>query len=484
MKDIRKSPDYQRWRQEVRQRDKNTCRVCGVHHNLHIHHIKPLDKYPEFAIELDNGLTLCGNCHSLLNSKEESTNLQGFIKKYPYPRDERIIESLKTRLDKQLKALNEKLLGYLRWQLESSDEYKRNDAVDKLFRQLQTYPDSLDQFLYHIKEILDSRNFSHENKRRAAEFLEGSSSWEASYALYQYKKQLTVLKRDKARKLRQEAEERYQQAIKESDQLMQEVEVEEKLLLQMAEDSEIPFSHIARREKRRAQKTVEKYDNSAELQITKVNRHPLNQRILEIVKNDKTLDPEDSIWIDEESRVPYILQLMWGVILSKHLPHNQAKEHGTIVDYVAFLMCGEVLAAEMDELYDQGLNPQAQQETFEYVTKGPVGAPHLIHRASHGYRIVFEYMPKKACGRENELATVKELHAYRLRSESSSTYLNNPMTVKDLEGNWTAMDLGLELMNMLILRLDAAVETERGSGWPKIIVKDEQRGKHWALALL
>ena len=46
------------------------------------------------------------------------------------------------------------------------------------------------------------------------------------------------------------------------------------------------------------------------------------------------------------------------------------------------------------------------------------------------------------------------------------------------------MALGLELMNMLILRLDVAVETERGSGWPKIIVKDEQGGEHWALALL
>lgn len=175
MQDIRKSPDYQRWRQEVKQRDEGTCRVCGVDHNLHIHHIKPLDKYPEFAIELDNGLTLCGNCHSLLSSKEENTNLQKFIEKYPYPRDERIVESLKPRLAEQLKTLNDKLLGCLKWWLESSDECIRNDAVDKLFSQLQTYPDSLDQFLYPIKEILDSRNFSHESKQRASEFLEGSS---------------------------------------------------------------------------------------------------------------------------------------------------------------------------------------------------------------------------------------------------------------------------------------------------------------------
>lgn len=310
------------------------------------------------------------------------------------------------------------------------------------------------------------------------------SSWEASYALYQFKKQLTVLKHDKAKKLKQKAEERWQQEIKEAEKLMQEVEAEERLLLQMAEESEIPFSLIARREKKQPQKTVNKYDNTAELQITVVNRHPLSQRILEIVKNDNTLDPEDSIWIDEESKVPYILQLMWGVILSKNLPHNQTKEHGTIVDYVAFLMCGELLAVEMDKLYDQGLNPKAQQKVFESLTKGPTGTPCLTHRASHGYRMVFEYVPKKAPEIEQGLTTAKELHAYRLRSESSTDHLNNPMTMKDLEGNWTAMDLGIELMNMLILRLDVAVETEGGSGWPKIIVKDEQGSEHWALALL
>ena len=30
MQDVRKSPEYQRWRREVRQRDENTCRMCGV----------------------------------------------------------------------------------------------------------------------------------------------------------------------------------------------------------------------------------------------------------------------------------------------------------------------------------------------------------------------------------------------------------------------------------------------------------------------
>ncbi len=41
MQDIRKSPEYQRWRREIKHRDENTCRICAVQRNLHVHHIKP-----------------------------------------------------------------------------------------------------------------------------------------------------------------------------------------------------------------------------------------------------------------------------------------------------------------------------------------------------------------------------------------------------------------------------------------------------------
>ena len=69
MNDKRKSPKYKQWKNNVKHRDGNTCRRCGFGNNLQVHHIKPLGKYPEFALELDNGLTLCGNCHSLLRGQ-------------------------------------------------------------------------------------------------------------------------------------------------------------------------------------------------------------------------------------------------------------------------------------------------------------------------------------------------------------------------------------------------------------------------------
>ena len=182
MQDIRKSTEYQRWRREVRQRDGDTCRVCGVHLNLHIHHIKPLEKYPDFATELDNGITLCGNCHALLRGKEESTNLQTIIEAATKKPDMRTAD--------QLKRLSDKFCAYLEPRLKSSNPDIRNNAVHRLFVQLQIYPYSLDQFLFLIQHLLYSENSSDEGlaKQIAVGFLKSDSSREASQILGEYEK--------------------------------------------------------------------------------------------------------------------------------------------------------------------------------------------------------------------------------------------------------------------------------------------------------
>ena len=148
MQDIRKSPEYQRWRREVRHRDENTCRICAVQRNLHVHHIKPLEKYTEFATDIDNGITLCGNCHAFLSGKEENTNLQTITEAFTGQQDMRTAE--------QLKRLNGKFSAYLEDLLKSADPDAVNNAVHKMFVHLQTYPDSVDQFLHHIEYILSS----------------------------------------------------------------------------------------------------------------------------------------------------------------------------------------------------------------------------------------------------------------------------------------------------------------------------------------
>ncbi len=180
MQDIRKSPEYRMWRREVRQRDKNTCRICGVQRNIHIHHVKPLEKYPEFATELDNGITLCGNCHAFLSGKEENTNLQTVIEAITGQQDTRTVE--------QLKRLNDKFGDYLDTLLKSSDSNTRSNAVYKLFVHLQIYPDSLDQFIHLIERILDVKSGFGERfaKQIMVEFLENHPSKAAAQIISEY----------------------------------------------------------------------------------------------------------------------------------------------------------------------------------------------------------------------------------------------------------------------------------------------------------
>lgn len=61
---IRMSKDYILWRTAVFTRDEFTCVSChekgGV---LNADHIKPFSLYPELRFAIDNGRTLCRDCH-------------------------------------------------------------------------------------------------------------------------------------------------------------------------------------------------------------------------------------------------------------------------------------------------------------------------------------------------------------------------------------------------------------------------------------
>lgn len=61
---IRKSLEYKLWRMAVYQRDKYTCIWCGYKGGLiNADHIKPFAEYPELRFAIDNGRTLCIDCH-------------------------------------------------------------------------------------------------------------------------------------------------------------------------------------------------------------------------------------------------------------------------------------------------------------------------------------------------------------------------------------------------------------------------------------
>ncbi len=52
----------QAWSFQVRERD-TICVYCGSTNNLQAHHILSKSKHPEFALFLNNGISLCEVCH-------------------------------------------------------------------------------------------------------------------------------------------------------------------------------------------------------------------------------------------------------------------------------------------------------------------------------------------------------------------------------------------------------------------------------------
>lgn len=61
---IRASLPYRQWRESVFERDDFTCRICNSRGGkLHTDHIKPFFSYPELRFDVENGRTLCANCH-------------------------------------------------------------------------------------------------------------------------------------------------------------------------------------------------------------------------------------------------------------------------------------------------------------------------------------------------------------------------------------------------------------------------------------
>ncbi|WP_025912049.1 HNH endonuclease [Priestia flexa] len=63
---LRDSLEYKNWRNKVFQRDSYTCRCCGNNKggNLHAHHVENFSENVELRFVVDNGLTLCNDCHN------------------------------------------------------------------------------------------------------------------------------------------------------------------------------------------------------------------------------------------------------------------------------------------------------------------------------------------------------------------------------------------------------------------------------------
>ena len=67
---FRNSPEKYCWQKEVFMRDDWTCRKCGRRGGeLHAHHIYNFSEYPELRFDVNNGITLCEDCHREFHNK-------------------------------------------------------------------------------------------------------------------------------------------------------------------------------------------------------------------------------------------------------------------------------------------------------------------------------------------------------------------------------------------------------------------------------
>lgn len=60
---LRTSREYQEWRRGVFKRDNYSCVKCNKKGRIHAHHIIPFSKDKSKIYDLDNGMTLCLECH-------------------------------------------------------------------------------------------------------------------------------------------------------------------------------------------------------------------------------------------------------------------------------------------------------------------------------------------------------------------------------------------------------------------------------------
>ena len=62
--------NFRKWSKQIMERDNYTCQICNQHSGkLNAHHLNGWNAFPEQRFDLDNGVTLCTDCHKDFHSQ-------------------------------------------------------------------------------------------------------------------------------------------------------------------------------------------------------------------------------------------------------------------------------------------------------------------------------------------------------------------------------------------------------------------------------
>lgn len=77
-----KNPEYRKWRRDVLIRDQYICQMCNKHEKeMHAHHILTKAKYPLLIFDINNGVSVCRDCHFRKLNNHEHEYEQFFLDK-------------------------------------------------------------------------------------------------------------------------------------------------------------------------------------------------------------------------------------------------------------------------------------------------------------------------------------------------------------------------------------------------------------------
>jgi 5-methylcytosine-specific restriction endonuclease McrA len=76
----RNNQDYFNWRKTIFERDNFTCQICKIKGKfLHGHHIVGVYERFDLIYEVDNGITLCKDCHIDFHNKYGRKNFPNIL---------------------------------------------------------------------------------------------------------------------------------------------------------------------------------------------------------------------------------------------------------------------------------------------------------------------------------------------------------------------------------------------------------------------